>query len=348
MNSSTQIDVAVLIGRFQPFHNGHATLLQLALETAEEVVIVLGSSFHARSTKNPFTWQERADMIRATLSQSERDRISFVAVRDYYDDARWARAVRAKVEHLCPYAKRVALIGHFKDASSYYLNRFPQWQLVAAEQLLAIDATIIRKVLFEAEDMRVSLDVITHYLPASIRQYLKAWSILPQYADLVREHAQLQAYQAAWKPAPYPPIFSTVDAVVKAADHVLLVQRGGFPGKGLWAIPGGFLDQNERLFQGAIRELFEETNLAVLSTTLENALQDVKVFDHPGRSLRGRTITHAHFFDLQTDHLPDIRAADDAAQAAWVSIDKITAMEEAFFDDHFHILDQFLMLTADE
>jgi len=50
-----QIDVAVLIGRFQPFHNGHATLLQLALETAEEVVVILGSSFHARSTKNPFT-----------------------------------------------------------------------------------------------------------------------------------------------------------------------------------------------------------------------------------------------------------------------------------------------------
>lgn len=348
MKSSTQIDVAVLIGRFQPFHHGHATLLQLALETAEQIVVVLGSSFHARSTKNPFSWQERADMIRATLSAAERDRVSFIAVRDYYDDHRWASAIKTKVEQLYPDARRIALIGHFKDASSYYLNRFPQWQLVAAEQLLAIDATIIRKVLFEAEDMRVSLDVIAHYLPASIRQYLKAWSILPHYADLVKEHAQLTAYQAAWKSAPYPPIFCTVDAVVKAAGHLLLVQRGCFPGKGLWAIPGGFLEQNERLFQGAIRELFEETNLAVLSSTLENALHDVKVFDHPGRSLRGRTITHAHFFDLQCEHLPDIRAADDAAQAAWVPIEKIKGMEELFFDDHFHILDQFLMLTASE
>jgi len=343
-----QIDVAVLIGRFQPFHNGHATLLQLALETAEEVVVILGSSFHARSTKNPFTWQERADMINATLSPADRDRVSYIAVRDYYDDARWSAAIRGKVERHFPYAKRIALIGHFKDASSYYLNRFPQWQLVAAEQLLAIDATVIRRVLFEAEDMRVSLDVIAHYLPLSIRQYLKAWSILPHYAVLVKEHAELLAYHESWKPAPYAPMFVTLDAVVKAAGHVLLVQRGGFPGKGLWALPGGFLDQNERLFQGAIRELFEETNLAVLASTLEHSLVDVKVFDHPGRSLRGRTITHAHFFDLLTEHLPDIRAADDAAQAAWVSIEKLEGMEEVFFDDHFHILDQFLNLTASE
>jgi bifunctional NMN adenylyltransferase/nudix hydrolase len=343
-----QIDVSVLIGRFQAFHNGHATLLQLALETAENVVVVLGSSFHARGTKNPFTWRERADMISATLSVADRERVSFVAVRDYYDDVRWANAVRGKVEKLFPQARRVALIGHFKDASSYYLNRFPHWQLVAAEQLLAIDATVIRRVLFEADDMKVSLDVIAHYLPLTIRQYLKAWSILPHYAALVKEHAQLLAYQAAWQATPYPPVFTTVDAVVKTAGHVLLVQRGGFPGKGLWAIPGGFLDQNERLFQGAIRELFEETNLAVLSSTLENTLVDVKVFDHPGRSLRGRTITHAHFFDLDTSHLPDVSAADDAAQAAWVPIEKLRKMEELFFDDHFHILDQFLMLTADE
>lgn len=287
-------------------------------------------------------------MIGATLSPSERDRVSYIAVRDYYDDMRWAETVRGKVAQHYPYAKRVALIGHFKDASSYYLNRFPQWQLVAAEQLLAIDATVIRSVLFEAEDMRVSLDVIAHYLPLSVRQYLKAWSILPHYAVLVKEYAQLLAYQATWKAAPYAPIFVTVDAVVKAGDHVLLVQRGGFPGKGLWALPGGFLDQNERLFQGAIRELFEETNLAVLASTLEHSLLDVKVFDHPGRSLRGRTITHAHFFDLQTEHLPDIRAADDAAQAAWVAIDKLVSMEELFFDDHFHILDQFLILTTEE
>lgn len=54
MNS---FDAAVLIGRFQPFHNGHAALLAKALETAPRVIVVLGSAFAARNAKNPFGWE---------------------------------------------------------------------------------------------------------------------------------------------------------------------------------------------------------------------------------------------------------------------------------------------------
>lgn len=347
MHSPSKTQVAVLIGRFQPFHNGHAALLARALAIAPQVVVVLGSSFHARSSKNPFSWQERAAMINGTLSEQDQARVSYVAVRDYYEDTRWATAVRKQVEQQANGATGITLVGHFKDASSYYLDLFPQWQMVAADNEQQIDATGIRRILFEAENIGVSLDVIAQRVPVTVRQYLKAWAILPYYAALVQEHAQLAAYKAAWSAAPYPPIFSTVDAVVKTGGHILLVQRGGFPGKGLWALPGGFLDPHERLLQGALRELVEETQLSVLPSSLANALVDVKVFDHPERSLRGRTITHAHFFDLKTEHLPEVEAADDAAQAVWLPIGKIRDMEEQFFDDHFHILDHFLKLTAE-
>ncbi|MDP9108408.1 MAG: adenylyltransferase/cytidyltransferase family protein, partial [Pseudomonadota bacterium] len=57
MTTLTEAHLAVLIGRFQPFHNGHASLLAAALAAAPQVVVVLGSSFHARSAKNPFTWE---------------------------------------------------------------------------------------------------------------------------------------------------------------------------------------------------------------------------------------------------------------------------------------------------
>jgi bifunctional NMN adenylyltransferase/nudix hydrolase len=347
MSQENNLEVAVLIGRFQPFHSGHAALLQLALDTAPKVLVVLGSSFHARSTKNPFTWQERAAMIAGTVSANDRDRISYIAIRDYYEDIRWAAKIRKEVEQHASGPQKIALIGHFKDVTSYYLNLFPQWQLVAADNLGDIDATSVRQIMFEAENMDVSMEVVAQQVPLSIRQYLKAWSLLPAFSTLAHEHKQLAAYKKAWKAAPYAPIFSTVDAVVKAGEYVLLVQRGGFPGRGLWAIPGGFLDQRERLIQGAIRELQEETNLAVLFSTLENALVDVKVFDHPDRSLRGRTVTHAHFFDLKLERLPEIEAADDAAHAAWVPIEKLSSMEEIFFDDHFHILNHFLGLTKD-
>lgn len=347
MGSQEKADIGVLIGRFQPFHRGHAALLQRALAIAPKVVVVLGSAFHARSAKNPFTWQERAAMIGCTLPQAERERITYLPLRDYYEDTRWANAVRKGVADIAGGRPTVALVGHFKDASSYYLNHFPQWQLVAADNEGEIDASSIRRILFEAEDIDVSLSVIDALVPTAVRQYLKAWTMLPHYAGLVQEHAQVAAYHAAWQAAPYAPIFSTVDAVVKAADHVLLIKRGGFPGKGLWAVPGGFVEQRERLLQSAIRELEEETRLGVLSSTLENALVDVKVFDHPDRSQRGRTITHAHFFDLKADHLPAVEGADDAQEARWMPIVALASMEDEFFEDHFHILDHFLTLTQD-
>ncbi len=347
MKDTHTMDVAVVIGRFQPFHRGHAGLLQKALATAAKVVVVLGSSFHARNAKNPFTWQERAAMIGASLSEADRDRVSFVAVRDYYDDNQWAEEVRLAVSAHAgtTNASQVALVGHFKDASSYYLNHFPQWEMVTSDASSEIDATDVRRVYFEAEDLDVSLNVLDEVVPVAIRQYLKSWSALPYYAGLVEEHRFVCKYKAAWSKAPYAPIFSTVDAVVTCADHVLLIKRGGFPGKDQWAVPGGFVEQRERLLQSAIRELAEETELAVLESTLEGALVDVRVFDHPDRSQRGRTITHAHYFALMSDTLPTVEAADDAALVAWVPIAELMAMEEAFYEDHFHILDYFLKLN---
>jgi bifunctional NMN adenylyltransferase/nudix hydrolase len=265
-------------------------------------------------------------------------------VRDYYDDAQWAEELgKAVAVHAGPGAQ-TALIGYFKDASSYYLNHFPQWTMLAADAGNENDASDIRRVYFEAEDMEVSLSVLEGAVPVAVRQYLKAWSVLPHYAGLVEEHRFVSKYKAAWKKAPYAPIFSTVDAVVSCAGHVLLIRRGGFPGKGQWAVPGGFVEQRERLLQSAIRELGEETRLAVLDSTLEGALVDVKVFDHPDRSQRGRTITHAHFFDLSSDALPSVEAADDAALVAWVPIAELAGMEEQFYEDHFHILECFLDL----
>jgi len=72
----------------------------------------------------------------------------------------------------------------------------------------------------------------------------------------------------------------------------------------------------------------------------------VAVFDHPDRSQRGRTITHAHCFDLGDRDLPEVAGADDALTAEWIPVSELTALEDRFHDDHFHMLDHFLGLTA--
>ena len=131
---------------------------------------------------------------------------------------------------------------------------------------------------------------------------------------------------------------------MRSQNHVLLIRRAHAPGKGLWALPGGFLEPRDTLWQSCLRELAEETACALPEATWRAALQQVTVFDHPDRSQRGRTITHAHYFDLQHPPLPEVRAGDDAAHAEWVAIDQLASMEDAFFEDHFHIVNHFFLL----
>jgi bifunctional NMN adenylyltransferase/nudix hydrolase len=337
--------VAVVIGRFEPFHLGHKDLVDRALAFGETVIVVLGSAFHARSAKNPFTWQERAAMIGQSYPETERSRLIFIGMRDYYDDTRWADAVRKAVEARAS-GNDVQLFGYAKDATSHYLDWFPDWKFEAIEQRIDLDATTLRKVYFEAENMDVSLAVIESMMPSAVTQYLKAWAKLPFYADAVAEHKSVESYRAKWAAAPYTPVLVTVDAVVRVLDHVLLVRRKAYPGKGLWALPGGFVEPAERLLPAAIRELREETGLGAHDSLLTTGFQKVVVFDHPGRSTRMRTITHAHYFDLRLDKLPEVSGQDDAEIAVWTPLKELASLEDKFFDDHFHILDHFFGVTA--
>lgn len=155
----------------------------------------------------------------------------------------------------------------------------------------------------------------------------------------------LRGYREAWAAAPYPPVFVTVDAVLRCQNHVLLIRRAHAPGKGRRAVPGGFIEQRETVWQSCLRELAEETHCNLPEATLRAALQSVAVFDHPDRSQRGRTITHAHYFDLGDAPFPEVQADDDAAVVQWIPIDQLARLEAEFFEDHFHMLDHFLGLT---
>lgn len=156
----------------------------------------------------------------------------------------------------------------------------------------------------------------------------------------------LRGYRQAWAAAPYPPVFVTVDAVLRCQDHVLLIRRAHAPGKGQLAVPGGFIEQRETVWQSCLRELVEETHCRLPEATMRAALQSVAVFDHPDRSQRGRTLTHAHYFDLGDAPFPVVQADDDAMQVQWTRIEQLVGLEEEFFEDHFHMLDHFLQLTS--
>lgn len=335
-------ELGVVIGRFQPFHYGHLALLQHALSLAPRALVIIGSARGPRMAKNPFTVEERSAAILASLPADQQARVSFAGVRDYYDEPRWAGAVKAAV------AKEthgsVALVGFRKDASSSYLSLFPEWQDVSLPRQAPIDGTALRRLYFSTPtgDLPAAL---VQAVPPAVAELLRTFRDSPHYALLRDELLSLDENAREYGPGP----FITVDALVTRAEHVLLIQRGRPPGKGLWGLPGGFLDGSERLLSAAMRELREETELGCTDAELRSALRDSAVFDHPQRSQRGRTITHAYHFALPGDAsaLPKVTGADDAQAARWLPIAAISDMPEQLFEDHFQIIDHFLKISRD-
>jgi bifunctional NMN adenylyltransferase/nudix hydrolase len=338
--TDSSAELAVVIGRFQPFHYGHLPLVEHALTVAPRALLVLGSSAAPRSVKNPFTAEERSFAIRQSLTPEQRARVAFAEVRDYYDEARWAHAVKAAAARETP--GTVALVGFHKDDSTYYLALFPEWREHALPRQAPIDGTELRRLYFgQANEMPAALSAA---VPPAMQRFLVEFRRTPDFELLREELVALDDSRAKYGEGP----FVTVDAVVTHADRILLVQRGHAPGQGLWALPGGFLERSERLLAGAIRELREETTLDCSAEDLRLAFRGVATFDHPQRSQRGRTVTHAHHFELpDTLPTPAVQGADDAQAARWLKTAEIPSMTEQLFEDHYVIIDHFLKLSRD-
>jgi bifunctional NMN adenylyltransferase/nudix hydrolase len=345
-------DALVFIGRFQPFHNGHKAVIETALKQAKEVVVVVGSSFAARNIRNPFTFQERKAMIEACFTEPQHftyegaqgrvkaPRVKVVPVSDYpYDDNKWVNAIQKIVDETVPDAKDVGLIGHSKDNTSYYLNIFPRWKNhIEVADVDGINATDIRNCYLDKWSWTAQNNDQIHKLPNTVAVQLN--SLWEKLETIRAEFQMVKKYKEAWKAAPFPPTFMTVDAVVVQSGHILLVKRGDMPGKGLWALPGGFLNQEETMLDGAIRELKEETKIKVPVPVLKGSIKESKTFDAPNRSSRGRTITQAFFIDLGVGELPKVKGSDDAEKAFWVPFNQVK--QEKMFEDHHAIIDYFL------
>ena len=343
-------DYLVFIGRFEPFHNGHAAVARHALAHARKLVFLIGSANMPRSIRNPWTVAERSVMIRAALAD-EADRVLLMPLRDHlYNEAQWVAEVQRVVAEAIKVDggdanARIGLIGQEKDASSYYLQEFPQWRLRDVRHTETLSATELRRYLFEsaAEHGRGALHMLQANLPAPVFDMLEAFRRNGgAYTSLVNEYRFIQDYRRAWERAPYPPTFVTADAVVVHSGHVLLVRRRAEPGKGLWALPGGFVQQDETVLATCLRELREETRLKLPLPVLKGSIRNRHVFDHPDRSLRGRTITHAFHFDFPAGELPSVRGGDDAEKARWFPMSEALEMGPQLFEDHLFILEYFL------
>lgn len=136
---------------------------------------------------------------------------------------------------------------------------------------------------------------------------------------------------------------SCVDLVVLVDTgsnyKVLSIKRGRPPFVGMWANPGGNIDEGEKPLDAAVRELEEETNLVIDP----GHFYYVGAFDKPYRDPRNKNCV-SHAFVIVLDEMPVVKAGDDATECTWndVSYDGNVTVDMAF--DHSEIIKKSIQL----
>jgi 8-oxo-dGTP diphosphatase len=126
-------------------------------------------------------------------------------------------------------------------------------------------------------------------------------------------------------------LFTVAGALNQLRLEVLLIQRDADPFRGSWALPGGFVHENEDLHEAALREMREETGLA------KAYLEQVGAVGTPGRDPRGHTITVV-WVGLVAGDRGKLQASGDARTVRWFPVDELPPL--AF--DHGGLLRQAL------
>lgn len=352
-NVTGKADFGVFIGRFQPLHLGHEHTIRHALQRVKRLIVLIGSANIARDPRNPFTFDERAAMVRSAFAyEMAEGRVIVEQLDDHpYSDTAWVAEVQRRVNAIVLDAGNgdnlramgakdfsIALTGFGSDDTSYYLKMFPEWNNIQVDSAYAtFHATDIRARYFQRIP-EVPASAVSKGVAAKLEEFKRSG----EFRYLLEEVEYLADYPKLWGKGP----FVTADAVVIQSGHILLIERGQTPGKGLLALPGGFVEAGERIRDGAIRELREETGIsdtkgqippAMLASFIEDSR--TRVFDAPNRSLRGRIITHAFLFRLpERRKLFTVRGGDDAAYASWHRLGDLTP--EMLFEDHWSIIEQ--------
>jgi len=336
-------NAGIFILRGQIIHNGHMEIIKQCLKENHFSIFILGSSFSPRTVKNPFNYYERFELLKLAIEE-ETDRkfgIDYTikpAVDFIYDNYKWVENIKNIVDNslndFIIYEKKI--YGHFKDSSSFYLNLFPEYKLVEVENYKGINSTDLREKFFNIE----TIDEIKDFIPKSNMDFLK--KLRRHLVDInyvIEEKKWLDEYKESFYGKQLNSIAS--DALIFCNNKILLINRKNYPGKHLWAIPGGFKNSNETCLEALIREVKEETSISLSEDYLISHITKREIFDNPNRSIRGSVISIAYLIDcndIESEEKIFCQAQDDALSFKWFNLTEISNSRELLFEDHYEII----------
>lgn len=334
----------VYMGRFQPFHNGHLDVLNQVKQvmTDRDQIMILVGSADEEGVRNPLSAAVRQAMIYKVLNEVFPKKETYVRLvnNSAYDWQEFGVQVQDK---LMPDMQLddVCLVGF--EYIKEYADLVGCNYLVVKENL-KVHATDIRKALLDPE---ANMLYLKDNIPACI---------LPMLLERQQIFKDIAAVQEKYRKdtnCKYATVFKTVDNVVVAGGHVLMIHRKD---NGKLALPGGFQDPTEKAEAGARRELLEETCLDISGLRPEK----VDRFDEPYRDPRCSEFinaeTTAFLWKLPMSYeagptgvmmrkFPEVKGADDALDAEWIPIWQLRIKQNKdFHADHKKIVLKMLGL----
>lgn len=353
---------ACFIGRFQIPHEIHFKIFKEAFRKYKSVYVLIGSANRSRDPKNPLSVDERISIFKEYMNNNliPESAVKFIPINDFKSVDKWVDHVRMEVNKYIQNTQTgVVLVGANKDASSYYLNSFPQWEQDFTPVIKGFSSSYYREPYFEN-------GTIHDELPKETQEFLLKFKDTRMYWDLCAFDKGNKNYQRGFKNLPFAVPFMTGDALVECNDCILVIRRSGECGDGQLALPGGFFESglkynsNTGLYDSApgdkdsissaIRELHEEARIEVNGVVLDeeyyrSIIQKSKVYCEADRSLRWRiSTTTTHFKLPYMESLPEVYINNEVKQATWIPIKDLPVFATEFFEDHYLMIDDMLGL----
>lgn len=359
--------VAIYLGRFQGFHKGQEYVLKHCLANYDEVIVGIGSAEKAPDPKDPFTYEQRRRVLLLwqEFSSHAGAELNIRPIRDRrYNDSAWVAAVQEMVANVLGRGalnSEITLVGCDRDDSTYYLRAFPQWKLDLIEpyaDVPGLSATKIRERLFT--DFVTPIEKWKE-VTKSAQNFFIDFRETEEFWKLKRWHDALVQYKLENYTGLYRSQYITAHAAVIQSGHVLVVRRTSEIGNGLLTLPDAFVKYNQRIKEAAVSAVMNKTGIRladgkraeeITRDMLSGSIVAQDYFDHPTRSLRGRTVTHAFLMRLKdTKALPVvlgtplqvIEGSDgtevEALSGQWMDINTALSNPEWWFEDQHDILE---------
>jgi len=322
-------DLIVFIGRFQPFHLGHYKVVQEALTQTDKLLFILGGSNSPCNSRNPYSIEEREHLIIKSLTPKEISYIRFQSIPDYADDEVWMTALENIINQVVTSPNdKVAIIGHEKDSSSYYLRQCAEkWHVIMPPNIFMMSASDVRDNLYN--ELPIDNQMVNTGAAQSAISILEGTT---NFTKFKREYANIKLLETTRSNSKFPIEYVQTVGIVKYKEFYLVLKTNDE-----LSFPSGTIENNRIAEETIVTYILNQTNIVTPLFNLKP--MDYKRANTTRLSLYGASSTYTYVYDLSANcNLPKINKSSQ-----WLHYLELLNLEPNFNQVHFGLFLQHLI-----